>query len=190
MQQATGGPKDDFQTTVTINVNGAPAAVTDSYQVAFNTTKNVAAPGVLGNDTDPENNPLAITSVQDALHGSVSIVAGNVVFTPTAGYTGPLSLEVFNDEFRSAPARANAVDAMRSLLWLEEQVRRSHAPEAPAYKVPLFDPPTPPAFSGWSFVEFAADPAAAARLGDGPIVRLRPRPPIRRPSRLPPRAPG
>ena len=35
-----------------------------------------------------------------------------------AGYTGPLSLEVFNDVFRQAdPARA-AVDAMRSLLWL------------------------------------------------------------------------
>src|SRR5512139_475247 len=41
-----------------------------------------------------------------------------------AGYTGPISLEIFNDEFRAAPARANASDAMRSLLWLEEQVRR------------------------------------------------------------------
>lgn len=81
-----------------------------------------------------------------------------------AGYTGPLSLEVFNDEFRSAPARANAVDAMRSLLWLEEQVRRSHAPEAPAFKVPLFDPPAPPTFGGWGFVEFAVDPAAGAAL--------------------------
>jgi 4-hydroxyphenylpyruvate dioxygenase len=82
-----------------------------------------------------------------------------------AGYTGPLSLEIFNDEFRSAPARSNAVDAKRSLLWLEEQIRLARIATTPAYKVPLFDPPTPPAFSGWSFVEFAADPAAAARLG-------------------------
>jgi len=81
-----------------------------------------------------------------------------------AGYTGALSLEIFNDEFRSAPARANAVDAKRSLLWLEEQVRLSRTPATPAYQVPLFDPPTPPVFSGWSFVEFAADPAAAVRL--------------------------
>ena len=37
-----------------------------------------------------------------------------------AGYAGPLSLEVFNDVFRqSDPARA-AVDAMRSLLALQE----------------------------------------------------------------------
>lgn len=81
-----------------------------------------------------------------------------------AGYSGPLSLEIFNDEFRSSPARANAVDAKRSLLWLEEQVRLQRSLAAPAYKVPLFDPPTPPALSGWSFVEFAADPAAATRL--------------------------
>ena len=82
-----------------------------------------------------------------------------------AGYTGPLSLEIFNDEFRSAPARANAVDAMRSLLWLEDQVRQTHRPEPPPYRVPLFAPPPAPALTGWAFVEFAADPAAGARLG-------------------------
>ncbi|WP_137894895.1 sugar phosphate isomerase/epimerase and 4-hydroxyphenylpyruvate domain-containing protein [Ramlibacter sp. 2FC] len=81
-----------------------------------------------------------------------------------AGYTGPLSLEVFNDEFRAAPARANAVDAMRSLLWLEEQVRQQRPQDAPPYKVPLFDPPPVPPLGGWSFIEFAVDPAAAQRL--------------------------
>jgi len=81
-----------------------------------------------------------------------------------AGYTGPLSLEIFNDEFRAAPARANAVDAMRSLLWLEEQVQLARAADAPPYKVPLFAPPPPPVLTGWSFVEFAVDPAAGARL--------------------------
>lgn len=81
-----------------------------------------------------------------------------------AGYSGPLSLEIFNDEFRAAPARANAVDAMRSLLWLEEQVQLGRASDAQPYKVPLFTPPAPPAFTGWAFVEFAVDPAAGARL--------------------------
>jgi 4-hydroxyphenylpyruvate dioxygenase len=81
-----------------------------------------------------------------------------------AGYTGTISLEIFNDEFRSAPARSHAVDAMRSLLWLEEQVRLTHAPEEPPYRVPLFSPPPPPELTGWSFIEFAADPAVATRL--------------------------
>jgi len=80
-----------------------------------------------------------------------------------AGYTGPLSLEVFNDEFRSAPARANAVDAKRSLLWLEDQVRQRQAQAAPA-KAALFAPPPPPPLTGWAFVEFAVDPAAGSRL--------------------------
>jgi 4-hydroxyphenylpyruvate dioxygenase len=81
-----------------------------------------------------------------------------------SGYTGTISLEIFNDEFRSAPARSHAVDAMRSLLWLEEQVRLTHAPEEPSYGVSLFAPPPPPRPSGWSFIEFAADPATAFRL--------------------------
>ena len=80
-----------------------------------------------------------------------------------AGYTGTISLEIFNDEFRSAPARACAVDAMRSLLWLEEQVRLTHRGEPP-YRVLLFAPPPPPRPTGWEFIEFAADRATAVRL--------------------------
>ena len=38
-----------------------------------------------------------------------------------AGYTGPVSLEVFNDVFRQSDTERTAVDAMRSLIWLEEQ---------------------------------------------------------------------
>jgi 4-hydroxyphenylpyruvate dioxygenase len=39
-----------------------------------------------------------------------------------AGYDGPLSLEVFNDVFRQADPRRMAVDAMRSLLLLEDEL--------------------------------------------------------------------
>ena len=87
-----------------------------------------------------------------------------------AGYTGPISLEIFNDEFRAAPARANAADAMRSLLWLEEQVRAvpslgaSHGTHGDSHRVPLLDPPPPPLFQGWSFLEFAVDAPTAGRL--------------------------
>ncbi|MEO8332399.1 MAG: hypothetical protein ABI479_08185, partial [Gallionella sp.] len=33
----------------------------------------------------------------------------------------PVSLEVFNDVFRQSDVERTAVDAMRSLIWLEEQ---------------------------------------------------------------------
>jgi 4-hydroxyphenylpyruvate dioxygenase len=68
-----------------------------------------------------------------------------------AGYTGPLSLEVFNDVFRQAdPARA-AVDAMRSLLWLEERLDLLR----PDLGAP--PPPPAPALSGYAFAELAVD---------------------------------
>src|SRR5579863_843107 len=38
-----------------------------------------------------------------------------------SGYSGPLSLEVFNDNFRSAPARMVARDGLRSLLLTEAE---------------------------------------------------------------------
>ena len=38
-----------------------------------------------------------------------------------AGYAGPVSLEIFNDVFRQSDVERTAVDAMRSLIWLEEQ---------------------------------------------------------------------
>jgi 4-hydroxyphenylpyruvate dioxygenase len=38
-----------------------------------------------------------------------------------AGYSGPVSLEIFNDVFRQSDVERTAVDGMRSLIWLEEQ---------------------------------------------------------------------
>lgn len=81
-----------------------------------------------------------------------------------AGYAGPLSLEIFNDDFRATPARSNAADAMRSLLWLEEQVRRELPADRPP-RVTLLDPPAMPRVEGWSFIEFAVDGPTAQRLG-------------------------
>ncbi|MDQ0862575.1 bifunctional sugar phosphate isomerase/epimerase/4-hydroxyphenylpyruvate dioxygenase family protein [Arthrobacter globiformis] len=49
-----------------------------------------------------------------------------------AGYTGPVSLEVFNDVFRQSDVERTAVDAMRSLIWLEEQSAKWLDANAPA----------------------------------------------------------
>jgi 4-hydroxyphenylpyruvate dioxygenase len=75
-----------------------------------------------------------------------------------AGYRGPLSLEVFNDVFRQADPARTAVDAMRSLSWLEEAlVARSENLDLPA-------PPAPPALAGYSFVELQVDGVSGPRL--------------------------
>ncbi|QMW65442.1 sugar phosphate isomerase/epimerase and 4-hydroxyphenylpyruvate domain-containing protein [Mumia sp. ZJ1417] len=64
-----------------------------------------------------------------------------------AGYTGPLSLEVFNDVFRQTDVRRTAAHAHRSLVWLADQVRR---PDTAATTRPLTAVSPPQAFD---FVE-------------------------------------
>lgn len=85
-----------------------------------------------------------------------------------SGYRGPLSLEVFNDGFRAAPAAATAADGLRSLLYLEEGAQRALAPAATAAGAAHtgFLPPAAPRCDGVEFMEFAVDAPAAARLGD------------------------
>ncbi|GAA1787972.1 sugar phosphate isomerase/epimerase and 4-hydroxyphenylpyruvate domain-containing protein [Pseudarthrobacter sulfonivorans] len=49
-----------------------------------------------------------------------------------AGYSGPVSLEIFNDVFRQSDVERTSVDGMRSLIWLEEQSAKWLAANAPA----------------------------------------------------------
>ncbi|WP_437882798.1 3-dehydroshikimate dehydratase QuiC [Pseudomonas sp. LRF_L74] len=82
-----------------------------------------------------------------------------------SGYSGPLSLEIFNDGFRAAPPRANAADGLRSLLYLEEKTRKllekEQATVAPDL---LFSPPAASRYDGVEFLEFAVDEEQGARL--------------------------
>jgi 4-hydroxyphenylpyruvate dioxygenase-like putative hemolysin/sugar phosphate isomerase/epimerase len=66
---------------------------------------------------------------------------GHVLAT---GYDGPLSLEVFNDVYRQADPRHVAIDAMRSLLTLQETVGAYRLGPAPQ-------------ISGHAFTELAVD---------------------------------
>jgi 4-hydroxyphenylpyruvate dioxygenase len=80
----------------------------------------------------------------------------------TAGYRGPLSVEVFNDVFRQADARRTATDALRSLIALEESLRRRLArdgADAPTVsdRPELAAPADPVELTGYSFVEIAVD---------------------------------
>ncbi|MGY1661768.1 bifunctional sugar phosphate isomerase/epimerase/4-hydroxyphenylpyruvate dioxygenase family protein [Geodermatophilus sp. SYSU D00705] len=77
-----------------------------------------------------------------------------------AGYTGPLSLEVFNDVYRQSDPARTAVDAMRSLQWLEESLALRR-PDAG-----LATPPPAPALSGWSFTELEVDGVSGPRVAE------------------------
>jgi VCBS repeat-containing protein len=76
--------------TITVNaVNDLPTAVDDSYTTDEDTPLNVAAPGVLGNDSDPENDPLTAVLVGDVSSGSLGLNAdGSFSYTPNANFNG------------------------------------------------------------------------------------------------------
>jgi sugar phosphate isomerase/epimerase/4-hydroxyphenylpyruvate dioxygenase-like putative hemolysin len=85
---------------------------------------------------------------------------GHVLAT---GYDGPLSLEVFNDVYRQADPRYAAIDAMRSLLALQETAGASTTP-AVRERLRLGGLPEAPPLGGHVFTELAVDPIS------GPIV--------------------
>ncbi len=88
-------------------------------------------------------------------------VTGFMRAVAATGYDGPLSLEIFNDQFRGGSPRSIAVDGRRSLINLMDRVRRAE----PALAIEVPEMPDRIAVSGVEFVEFAADEHEAEELG-------------------------
>jgi len=82
------------QAIVTINIganNDAPVAGNDSYSIATNQNLTVAAPGVLLNDTDIDNDPLTIntTPVIDVTNGVLTLQEdGGFTYQPNNNFNG------------------------------------------------------------------------------------------------------
>ena len=103
-------------------------------------------------------------------------VAGVAFNALLAGYRGPLSLEVFNDIFRQAPAEQTGRDAYRSLLFLQDQLRQrlgarrdagilagaGELDDVESALLPITAPPRPQRVA---FVEFDDEPG-------GPVAEL------------------
>ena len=77
------------------------------------------------------------------------------------GYAGPVSLEIFNDQFRGGSPGTIAADGHRSLLFLMDQVARTE----PALQLAVPAMPARSEVEGIEFIEFAADAAGAATIG-------------------------
>ncbi len=72
--------------TVTITVTAPPVAGPDSASVP---TAVATLIDVLANDSSAASYPLTITSLGSAVHGSVTVVGGQVRYVSAAGYRGP-----------------------------------------------------------------------------------------------------
>jgi VCBS repeat-containing protein len=84
-------PSSDLRvTSEPLTLNELPVATDDAYETAEDTTLTVPAPGVLGNDTDAEDDPLTAALADGPEHGTVTLEQdGSFTYEPDAGYSGP-----------------------------------------------------------------------------------------------------
>ena len=67
----------------------APVARPDAYTTPAGTTLNVAAPGVLANDSDADGDPLTAGMPSGPGHGSLTLYTnGAFIYSPNAGFAG------------------------------------------------------------------------------------------------------
>lgn len=72
-----------------VSPNISPVAVNDGYMTTSNTLLNVAAPGVLGNDSDNDGDPLTAILVSGPANGILIVNAnGSFNYSPNAGFVG------------------------------------------------------------------------------------------------------
>lgn len=89
--------RDSSQSTNTayidVHLGGNQAPVVDGETVSAleDTALSIPVASLLFNDRDVDGGTLSILTVQDAVHGTVSLESGDVVFTPAANYNGPAS---------------------------------------------------------------------------------------------------
>ena len=91
---AADGAGATSSATVTITVTPvqhAPVAGSDAYATPLGTPISVAAPGVLGNDGDPDGDAITVqtTPVSGPANGTVTLAAdGSFTYVPNGGFTG------------------------------------------------------------------------------------------------------
>jgi N-acetylneuraminic acid mutarotase len=79
--------------------NSRPVANDDSYGTPEDTPLNISSPGVLGNDSDADGDPLTAAPVNDPDHGtSVLDPDGSFIYTPAGDYFGPDTFSYVADD--------------------------------------------------------------------------------------------
>ena len=93
--RAFDGQAASTATTVILTitpVNDAPLAASDAYTTAEDTPLFIAAPGVLSNDSDVDDDALAAVLLNGPTDGELAFFAGgDFIFTPTLNFNGSVT---------------------------------------------------------------------------------------------------
>ncbi|MEN6378139.1 MAG: cadherin-like domain-containing protein, partial [Methanofastidiosum sp.] len=111
------------EANASVQTNNLPMAVDDFYQTDANTQLTVAAPGVLGNDSDPDGDALLSAKLADPANGMVSMgTDGRFMYVPRADFTGTDSFTYTIYDGKGGSATATVIIAVASNATEEKQV--------------------------------------------------------------------
>lgn len=140
--------------------NQAPVASGDGYDMVSGATLNIAAPGVLGNDSDADGDPLAAVLASSPASGSLILNGdGSFSYTPDAGFAGTDSFayRAFDGELYSNSASVSiSVTASANAPPLANDDSAS----APVRKSASYTPVVVPVLANDSDPEGSLDPAS------------------------------
>jgi len=125
--QVTNGEGGQDTANITVVVtqdtsNTAPVASDDQGLTGVqDTPATIAASTLLANDTDGDNDTLTIVQVGGAVNGTAALTAqGDVLFTPTANYTGPASFTYTIDDGNGGQATATATLTVNTVNLVQD----------------------------------------------------------------------
>jgi hypothetical protein len=111
-------------------VNAAPTAANDSYRASRDASLNVAAPGVLANDSDAEGQTLTVRLSRNAAHGTLTLQPnGSFSYAPAAGFTGTEEFTyVASDGTRDSTAATVTIAVGEAPLLFSDSFTRATSP--------------------------------------------------------------
>lgn len=156
---------DEFTLEV-LPVNDAPVALEDSnFEVNEDGSLTIYTSTLLSNDSDVEGDTLTLSSVSDALNGTVSLNQnGDVVFTPTANYFGNASFRYSVSDGKGGTSSATvtlAVNAVNDAVTIGQPIADQQIEEDGVWNFTL---PTD------SFIDVDGDITYSATLSDDTVL--------------------
>jgi VCBS repeat-containing protein len=113
-------------------LNSAPAATADSYTATAGTALNVAAPGVLANDRDPDGDAMTAVLATAPAHGTLTLNAdGSFRYTPATGYSG-------SDGFTYKASDGKAASAATAVALSVQAAPKPPVAVADSYTAPVY----------------------------------------------------
>lgn len=147
-----------FRLDVVDAENQPPVATPDSYSTLEDTPLTVPAPGVLGNDSDPDGDAITAVLAAGPTRGTLVLNPdGSFTYTPTANLNGP-------DSFTYRASDGQATSAVPALVTLSVTAVN----DAPSFTVgadqTVLEDAAPQSVANWATAITDGDPEATQNL--------------------------